>query len=107
VNKSVLWPPNHKMVDVTVNYSGADNCGLSSTVTCTLSITSNEPISGRGNGDKAPDWEIVDAHHVRLRAERNGSGAGRVYMIKITCVDRSGNTSSRVVNVTVPLDRGR
>src|SRR2546425_10765554 len=23
---SVLWPPNHKMVDVTVNYSVNDNC---------------------------------------------------------------------------------
>ena len=43
VDKSVLWPPNHKMVNVTVNYATANNCGP---VTCTLSVTSNEPVNG-------------------------------------------------------------
>ncbi len=26
VDKPVLWPPNHKMVNVAVNYNMADNC---------------------------------------------------------------------------------
>ncbi|MEN3333429.1 MAG: cyclomaltodextrinase / maltogenic alpha-amylase / neopullulanase, partial [Blastocatellia bacterium] len=103
VNPSVLWPPNHKMVNVTVNYTSADNCGAT---TCTLSVSSNEPVSGLGDGDTAPDWEIVDAHHVRLRAERSSSGSGRVYTITITCTDGGGNSTSRTVTVTVPHDQG-
>ena len=54
VDKSSLSPPNHKMRDVTVNYD-VIGCGI-----CTLSIASDEPINGTGDGDTAPDWEVVD-----------------------------------------------
>src|SRR5689334_6007828 len=37
---------------------------------CALSVSSNEPTDGPGDGHTAPDWEVVDAHHVLLRAER-------------------------------------
>ncbi|MGE0133479.1 MAG: hypothetical protein AB7U82_35835, partial [Blastocatellales bacterium] len=101
-NPSTLWPPNHKMVDVTVNYNLTDNCAASSAITCALSVTSNEPVNGGGDGNTAPDWEVVDAHHVRLRAERSGGGGGRIYTITITCTDDSGNPSIRTVTVRVP-----
>ncbi len=99
VDKPSLWPPNHKFVDVTVNYNVADNCGP---VNCVLSVTSNEPENGTGDGDTAPDWIIVDAHHVELRAERAGNGTGRIYTITVTCTDSAGNTSTQAVQVTVP-----
>jgi hypothetical protein len=99
---SVLWPPNHRMVDVTVKYDATDNCGP---VTCALSVSSNEPIDGLGDGDTAPDWEVVDAHHVRLRAERSGTANGRVYSITITCSDGTGNTTVKRVTVSVPHDQ--
>jgi hypothetical protein len=84
---NVLWPPNHQMVDVTLNYSGSDNCGA---VACSVvSIASNEP--------GPEDWEIVDAHHVRLRAERLGTGKGRVYTITVDC-----GGATNVVTVSVP-----
>jgi hypothetical protein len=87
------------MVDVTVDYSENDNC---SAPVCTLSVTSNEPVNGTGDGDMAPDWEVIDAHHLRLRAERAGTGSGRIYTITATCTDTAGNSSSRTVTVSVP-----
>ena len=64
-----------------------------------------EPVNGTGDGDMAPDWVIVDAKHVRLRAERAGGGTGRVYTIQITCTDSANNSSSKSVAVTVPHDK--
>ena len=48
---------------------------------------------------------IVDAHHVKLRAERSGIGNGRIYTITITCTDDKGNATSATVTVSVPLSQ--
>ncbi len=40
---TVLAPPNHKMRDIVLNYTVADNCPG---VTYAVAVTSNEPISG-------------------------------------------------------------
>jgi hypothetical protein len=100
-----VWPPNHKMVDIAVGYEASD-FGDPSPV-CSLSVTSNEPVNGTGDGDTAPDWEVVDAHHVRLRAERAGGGTGRIYTIMADCQDRSDNHSHRTAAVTVPNSQGK
>ena len=92
------------MVDVTVNYNVTDNC---ESTTCALSVSSNEPLNGTGDGDTAPDWEIVDAHRVRLRAERAGAGAGRIYTITVTCRDGAGASSSKSVTVRAPISQGQ
>jgi len=105
-NPSVLWPPNHRMVNVTVSYDVTDNCALPPD-SCTLSVTSNEPVLGHGSGHTSPDWIVVDDHHVLLRAEREGGGNGRIYTITITCTDSGGNSSEEQVEVVVPHDRGR
>jgi hypothetical protein len=102
-NPNSLWPPNHKMVPVTVAYTISGGCG---TGACSItSVTSNEPVDGLGDGDTSPDWQIVDAHHVSLRAERSGTGTGRVYKITITCTDGGGHTSTKTVLVTVPMSQ--
>ena len=103
---SVLWPPNHRMVNVTVNYHVTDNCPLPAN-SCTLSVTSDEPINGRGDGNTSPDWIILDAHHAQLRAERAGKGNGRIYTIGITCVDSGRNSAHERVEVSVPHDQGK
>jgi glycosidase len=100
---SVLTSPNHKLRDVLVNYNASDN--LSGVTMCTLGVASNEPVNGADDGDTAPDWLVLDAHRLQLRAERSGAGAGRVYTVTITCTDAAGNASSSNVTVTVP--RGR
>lgn len=95
----VLWPPNHTMRDVTINYTAVDNC---SPVTNVLSVASNEPVNATGDGNTAPDWAVIDDHHVRLRAERAGNGNGRVYTITITSTDDCGNVASTTTEVYVP-----
>jgi subtilisin-like proprotein convertase family protein len=102
---SSLWPPDHLYRNVTVSYTAADNCSATSAITCGLSVTSNEPLNGLGDGDTAPDWQVVDSHHVKLRSERSGTGSGRVYTVTITCTDQAGRSSSQTVSVTVPLDQ--
>ncbi|NII26823.1 CHRD domain-containing protein [Pseudoflavitalea sp. X16] len=99
----LLWPPNHKMRDVKVHYTAGDNCPDFGG--CELSVTSNEAVNGSGDGNTSPDWEVIDDHHVRLRAERSGNGNGRVYTIKVTCRDPLGDTFSRSTTVIVPHDR--
>ena len=103
VDRPLLWPANHQMEMVTVNYSATNNC----TVNCVLTVTSNEPSDGLGDGDTSPDWEVIDAHHVRLRAERSGTALGRVYTITVTCTDPAGNAVVRTVAVTVPRSMGK
>jgi hypothetical protein len=96
---SALWPPNHKMVPVTVAVAASDQC---STATCRITgVSSNEPVNGPGDGNTAPDWEITGADTVNLRAERSGTGNGREYSVAVTCSDGSGNTSTETTTVAV------
>jgi hypothetical protein len=98
---SVLWPPNHKMVSVSVAASVADSCGAAPGCRI-ISVTSNEPVSGLGSGNTTPDWQITGNITVDLRAERSGRGSGRVYTITVQCTDASGNSAIKTVTVTVP-----
>jgi hypothetical protein len=100
VTPTSIWPPNHEMVDVTVSYTATDTCG--GNVTTALSVTSNEAVNGPGDGSTSPDWEIVGANAVRVRAERSGTGTGRIYSITITATDASGNVTTQTVPVYVP-----
>ena len=103
---SSLWPPNHQMRNVTVSYSATDNCTSAGNITCIISsVTSNEPVNGTDDGDTAPDWQIVNNHLVRLRAERSGIGTGRIYTITVRCTDQYGNHTFKTVLVTVPLSQ--
>jgi hypothetical protein len=103
VDKPVLWPPNHTMQPVTVNYS-ASGCGSQ---VCTLSVSSNEPVNGIGDGNTSPDWVVVDPHDVQLRAESSGKGRGRIYTITIQCTDVAGDVASSTATVTVPHDQSK
>ncbi|HEU0184482.1 MAG TPA: endo-1,4-beta-xylanase, partial [Blastocatellia bacterium] len=100
VDKPALWPPNHKMVPVKLRYNISDNCDAG--LTTTITISSNEPVNGPGDCNTSPDWQVIDAHHVLLRAERSGKGKGRIYTITLTVTDSAGSSSSRSVIVTVP-----
>lgn len=112
VNLSLLmdqvWPPNHSMVPVALGISAADGCDGSSTLSVT--VTSNEPVNGLGDGNTASDWRVVDngdgTFDVWVRAERSGMGNEREYIITATATDGAGNTRSITATVTVPNSHG-
>jgi YD repeat-containing protein len=104
---NVLWPPDHKMVAVTVEATADDNCDESPECMI-VSVNSNQDVNGLGDGNTEPDWSITGGLAVDLRAERSGKGNGdRVYTITVECVDNVGNSSSSTVDVTVPHDKGK
>jgi hypothetical protein len=96
-----LWPPNHKMKNVTLNYTTTDNCP--GTINCVLSVTVNQPDNGHGDGNTSHDWMVIDDHHVQLRAERSGNDkGGRVYTTTVGCTDQHGNTATTSTTISVP-----
>jgi hypothetical protein len=100
VSPEVIWPPDHKMVPVTVNYNLTDNC--SEFTGSMLWIWSNEPDDGTGDGETVSDFQVLDEHHVLLRAERSGTGSGREYYIFVSAYDDLWNSSGQLFVVKVP-----
>ena len=83
---ATLWPPNHKMRPVTVTVDATDACDPN--FSCEIvSVTSNEPANGIGDGNTSPDWSITGPLTLELRAERAGPGTGRIYTITVECTD--------------------
>jgi hypothetical protein len=106
LSPATLWPPNHRMVDIHATV-GVEECGTS---TLTLvSVTSSEPDNGTGDGDTTDDIQGADVgtadSDFQLRAERSGSGPGRLYTIVYKVVDAGGLESSATAWVRVPHDR--
>ncbi len=104
VSPNMLWPPNHKYVDVTATVLASDNFDLNPFVTL-VSVTSNEPDDGLGDGDTANDIVILDDYHFMLRAERSGNGTGRIYTITYQAADICGNVTTATAEVTVPKSK--
>jgi hypothetical protein len=110
-NKTILWPPNHKMVDIAINAYASDNSGLP--VTLKAIVVSNELQNGTGEGDIGPDWtepvinQVTGLITLQIRAERSGSGHGRVYTITVAATDSVGNTSTTSIDIIVPHDQSK
>jgi len=98
---TVLWPPNHELVDVTVTVVATDLVDPNP-MSQIVSVSSNQPINGTGDGDVAPDWVITGPLTLQLRAERAGTGGDRIYTITVQTTDFSGNATLTTVTVTVP-----
>jgi len=68
LSPTVLWPPNHQLVDVRANIQVTDDLDPNPKVVL-VSITSNEPDNGLGDGDtairlttsKGQHWERMTA----------------------------------------------
>jgi hypothetical protein len=108
-NVSILWPPNHKMVDIIIQANARDASGQPPTLSA--SVTSNEPQEGLGDRDLTPDWtasvinQATGVITLQLRAERSGTGKGRLYTVSITATDEAGNARTATVEIIVPHDQ--
>jgi len=103
---NLLWPPNHQLVTVTVSVTASDDSG-SPVTNQIVSVTSNEPDDGLGDGDTPNDIQNINELTVQLRAERSGKGTGRIYTITVSSTDACGNTATATVAVTVPKNQGK
>ncbi|HEX6161540.1 MAG TPA: HYR domain-containing protein, partial [Thermoanaerobaculia bacterium] len=99
-----LWPPDHKMVNISVSVVAVDAVDPSP-VSTVVSVSSNQPDNGTGDGDVAGDAVITGPLTLQLRAERS-SGKERVYTITVQTMDINGNITTSTVDVKV-LDSKR
>jgi hypothetical protein len=82
-----------------------DPDGNAVTITIT-GVTQDEPVNGKGDGNTSPDAVIQDGA-ASVRAERSGTGNGRVYHISFTADDGKGDSCTGVVRVGVPHSQGK
>jgi len=94
-----IWPPDHKMVPVTIDTLVIDDSDAAPLVHI-IGVSSNQPP------DNDPDWEITGPLTLNLRAERT-KGEDRVYTITIEAVDASGNRSQATTTVTIMNNGGK
>ena len=90
-------------VAVTVNAIDLVNGALTGSI---ISVTSNQPTEGTGDGDTPVDWIITGPLSVQLRAERSHN-VDRIYTITIAVTDSSGNTTTGTVQVMVTQGKRR
>jgi calcineurin-like phosphoesterase family protein len=108
VSPGTLWPPNHHMATVHAAVEASDACGAP--IVTLISVTSSEPDDepGRGGGRTIHDIQGADIgtadFDMKLRAERTGSGDGRIYTITYVATDEAGLTSIGRTAVLVPHD---
>ena len=104
---STLWPPNHKLVPVTIDGVVTEG-GHPAAITIT-SVFQDEPVDTPGDldGSTSPDATGIGDATAFLRAERVAGGNGRVYHVGFTASDGLGQSCVGTVQVAVPSHQGR
>ena len=101
---TLLWPPNHKFVPVAVT-GVTDSTGNAVGITVT-GVTQDEPVNANGDGNTSPD-AMIQGGVVSVRAERSGTGDGRVYHLSSFEANGVPVCTGKVVTVSVPHDMGK
>ena len=107
---AILWPPNHRMVEVGALLEDRDAC--TSSTTRLVSVASSEPDDDPGGFDGTTVDDIQDVVvgtrdvDFLLRAERSGGGEGRAYTLTYESADQHGNSTLTTAVVLVPHDMG-
>jgi hypothetical protein len=102
-DKTILWPPNKRLVPVTIKANASDNSGMPVTLNATVSC--NESQNGAVYWTPPFIDQPTGTIYLQLQADRLGKGSGRQYTVTITATDQSGNMSTASVQVMVPHDQ--
>jgi hypothetical protein len=102
---ATITPPDHGFTLVTLSgATDADGDPVSLTIG---DVTQDEPLDHVGDGATSPDARAgSQPHTIQLRAERSGTGDGRVYRINFEASDGRGGTCTGSVDVGVPRTQG-
>jgi len=101
-----IWPPNHKLVPLTVSCTVTDGGSGKGALTL-LTATSSEADDVRGDGDGATtgdlDGWVAGTPDLagQVRAERAETGTGRTYTLTYRVADIAGNTVDVPVAIRV------
>jgi dipeptidyl aminopeptidase/acylaminoacyl peptidase len=99
VSRAVLTTHNRKLVAITLD-GATDPDGDPVTIKID-GVTQDEPVTGRGDATSPDAIEQGDGE-LRIRAERDPRGDGRVYGITFTATDGRGGSCSGTATVSVP-----
>jgi Alpha amylase, catalytic domain/Neopullulanase-like, C-terminal domain len=106
-NPSSLWPPNGKMVPVTVSGIIADALSGVDSSTAAFAVV-DEYGSVQPSGQVSLGAGGSYSFTVLLQASRNGNDKdGRHYTITVSAKDFAGNLGSAAATVIVPHDQGK
>ena len=131
ISPTMLWPPNHKLVPVTITATDKDGDGDMVSVMIGMITNSDETNTTTGaeiNGTGQPDSSATNDQQgsgqsgsfmdpgdksftVMLAAERSGHDrtSGRTYSIPVSCTEMGGGEmrmGSSTLTVFVPHDQG-
>jgi probable HAF family extracellular repeat protein len=111
-----IWPPNNRLREVEIKELGEDDEAVitgigeqdhDDVLIKIQSVMQDEPISGISSSDTAPDAVIMSKRNgrdkLRLRAERDESGNGRVYTVTFQATDKNRYTCQGTVKICVPI----
>ncbi|HZO88112.1 MAG TPA: hypothetical protein VFB38_07200 [Chthonomonadaceae bacterium] len=104
-NPSQLWPPNGKMVAVTISGQMTDaGSGIDPTSAAFTVADSSGQIQPSGSVSVRPDGSY--AFTIQLEARRSGKDKqGRTYTVTVQARDACGNLGSASAVITVPHDQ--
>ncbi|MFN3652436.1 MAG: hypothetical protein ACK47B_22910 [Armatimonadota bacterium] len=101
----MIWPPNHKMVTLPFNVTVTDDNDPNPQVE--ILVFSDEDDFAGNNDNFGPDAEpghrfTPDQLPLKLRAERDAHGDGRVYLVVVVATDGAGNVATHGCTYYVP-----
>jgi hypothetical protein len=85
-------------VNIGLSMSATDNCGIVGPVAVAVFSDEDDDVGG----SFSPDAKDIAAGTLRLRAEANKQGDGRVYLITAKAADSAGSVSYGATTVVVP-----